>query len=263
MIFIKRGVLRKQQEAPGAAFPPWHSHASGPGAAPAPSLKRWQERGGGGRAPPGSPKALCEEGLGAGQLWAGGQRVPVPSLSPPPASPRIVPVPARMSLLEKQGGEEVPAPPTTVTTRTKVPESRGTATSRGRRQRGECWPWGSPSPERGQPRGAPGESLGFCVPQSTGTRAEPAEVTAAIPDGGAGGGTRVPPPRGALAPAEQGVHHEIAQRGACDGPQEDPGVVGHDGQHHHVAQHHLHHVEQRLAHVEPKPPGRGDGKCHQ
>lgn len=149
----------------------------------------------------------------------------------------------------------MPAPPAVIT-RTKVPESPGTATSRGQWQRGECWPWGSPSPEWGQ-------SLGLCVPQSEGTKPDPAEVTAAIPDKGAGGGTRVPPGQGALAPAQHGVHQEIAQRGASDGPQEDPAVVGHDSQHHHIAQHHLQHVEQRLAHVEPKPPGEGDGKCHQ
>lgn len=71
----------------------------------------------------------------------------------------------------------------------------------------------------------------------------------------------MPPPRGALAPAQQGVHHEVAQGGARDGPQEDPGVVGHDSQHHHIAQHHLHHVEQRLAHVEPKPPGEEMGNA--
>lgn len=74
----------------------------------------------------------------------------------------------------------------------------------------------------------------------------------------------VPTPCGGqLAPTKQGVHQEIAQCGAQDGPQEDPGIVGHDSQHHQVAQHHLHHVEQRLPNVVPKPPVGEDGKPHQ
>lgn len=60
---------------------------------------------GGGRTPPVSPKALCEEGLGAGQEGTG---VPVPSLSPPLASHRFVPIPDRMKSRE---GEEMPARP--------------------------------------------------------------------------------------------------------------------------------------------------------
>lgn len=199
-------------------------------------------------APPCPQRHCVKRGSGQArrQLWPGG-RGPCPQLVPS----WMAPVPARMNLLEKQGGEEVPAPPA-VTTRTEVPESRGTATHRGWGQCGECWPWGSPAPAR--PWGsashrARGQGQSQQSDSSYSRQRSRRWDTCATS-------------MGALAPAEQGVHQEIAQRGACDGPQEDPGVVGHDSQHHHVAQHHLQHMEQRLGHVEPEPPGEKGGKCH-
>ena len=39
---------------------------------------------------------------------------------------------------------------------------------------------------------------------------------------------------------------EVSQDGAEDDPQEDPGVVGHDAEHQHVAQSHLENMKHRL-----------------
>lgn len=57
--------------------------------------------------------------------------------------------------------------------------------------------------------------------------------------------------------SQQRKRHVVAERRAHDDPQEDPGVVGHDAQHQHVAQRHLHQVEQRLRAVQQYPAWRG------
>lgn len=49
---------------------------------------------------------------------------------------------------------------------------------------------------------------------------------------------------------------EVTEDGADDDAQEDPGVVGHDAEHQHVAQSDLHDVEERLDDVQqPALPG--------
>lgn len=45
---------------------------------------------------------------------------------------------------------------------------------------------------------------------------------------------------------QQRKRDEITEDRSCDDPEEDPGVVGHDTQHQHVAQRHLQDVEDRL-----------------
>lgn len=52
----------------------------------------------------------------------------------------------------------------------------------------------------------------------------------------------------------EGKRDEITESGAGDDPEEDPGVVGHDGEHQHVAQGDLQHVERRLDCVQ-RPAG--------
>lgn len=47
--------------------------------------------------------------------------------------------------------------------------------------------------------------------------------------------------------------HEITKAGAPDDPEEDPGVVGHDAQHQHVAQRHLQYLEDRLDGMQQPP----------
>lgn len=52
----------------------------------------------------------------------------------------------------------------------------------------------------------------------------------------------------------EGKRDKITDTCAGDDPEEDPGVVGHDGEHQHVAQGHLQHVERRLGCVQ-QPTG--------
>lgn len=47
-------------------------------------------------------------------------------------------------------------------------------------------------------------------------------------------------------PTQEREWDEITEDRAHDDPEEDPGVVGHDAQHQHVAQRHLQHVEECL-----------------
>lgn len=59
-------------------------------------------------------------------------------------------------------------------------------------------------------------------------------------------------------PIQEGKRDEVAEDGADDDAEEDPGVVGHDAEHQHVAQSDLHDVEQRLDDMQqPALPGAG------
>lgn len=59
-----------------------------------------------------------------------------------------------------------------------------------------------------------------------------------------------------LSHVEKWVGQVVAHTGAQDHAEENPGVVGHNRQHHEVAHDHLSDMEQRLAEVTQKPPER-------
>lgn len=196
--FIKRGVPRKQQEAPTAAASPWHGHTDSSGAGPTPSLKHCAGVGGGegGSRTPLIPRRHCvKRGLvqvSSGQEGRGAcpQQVPFPSRSLDHSHSSQDEPPRKVGM----GGTKCPAPrshhhPAKASLRAggQPPAEDG-----GDGSVAECWPRGSPSPapahlSRASTEGPRSKSLGCCVPHSTGTRTDPAEVTAAIPDKVAGG----------------------------------------------------------------------------
>lgn len=64
------------------------------------------------------------------------------------------------------------------------------------------------------------------------------------------------------APIQERERDEISETRARYNRQEDPGVVRHDTQHHHVAHSHLHNVEERLVDMK-HPPERQRGEDFQ